>query len=230
MYKNRISIKEWAEEDRPREKLLSKGSSSLGNAELLAIILGGGYQNNSAVALARQILLANNNCLNTLARRNVRDLIKFKGVGLVKASTIIAALELGRRKQNADFTKKDRITSSEDAFNFLYPQMADLVHEEFKVLLLNRNNAVLSMETISIGGISGTVVDPKIVFKKALENNSSSIILSHNHPSGNLSPSQADIDITAKLVRAGNNLDIKVLDHIIIAEDKYYSFSDNGRI
>lgn len=230
VYNQKLSIKQWAEEDRPREKLMLKGKANLSNAELLAIIIGSGYKDVSAVGLAKMILSDYDQSISRLARLNVSDFKKYKGIGEVKALSIVAALEIGRRREKVPPGSKKRITSSSDAFEFLKPNMSDLNHEEFRILLLNRNNVLIKIEIVSIGGVSGTVVDPKIVFKKALDNNSCSIILAHNHPSGNVKPSDADIRITDKLVRAGNNLDIKVLDHLIIGDNEYYSFADEGRI
>ncbi len=230
MYHNHLSIKKWAEEDRPREKISLKGHATLSTAELLSIIIGSGYKNVSALDLAQQILRTHDNSIRKLARLSIADLCKFKGIGEVKASMIIAALELGRRRQSDKGITKAKIASSLDAFALLNAEMSDLNHEEFKAIMLNRNNQVLKIETISVGGIAGTVVDPKIVFKKALDLNASSVILIHNHPSGNLNPSKADIDITSKLVNAGTHLDISVLDHLIIADGRYYSFADEGRI
>lgn len=227
---NNLSITNWAEEDRPREKLQIKGKESLSNAELLAVIIGSGYKNVSAVDLAKQILSDNDNSLSVLARLGIADFVKYKGIGVVKAVSIVCALELSRRKHSGASRSKVKIASSKDAYDCIAGLMSDLVHEEFRVLLLNRNNRLIKTDRISVGGISGTVVDPKIVFKKALDCNSSSVILVHNHPSGHVLPSEADIRITDKLVRAGNDLDIKVLDHLIIGEKNYYSFADEGRI
>jgi len=230
MYENNFTIKQWAEEDKPREKLLLKGKSSLSDAELLAILIGSGTRSLSAVELSKQMLSANENNLQLLAKLNCSDLRKFRGIGEAKAITIIAAMELGRRRQLTSVKDKPKITSSHDAYSCLYSSMDDLTYEVFKVLLLNRNNRVVRIETISKGGISGTVVDPKIIFKKALDVQASSIILAHNHPSGNLKPSQADISITSKLVSAGEAMEIKILDHIIISSKGYFSFLDEGLI
>jgi len=229
-YKKMLSIKQWAEEDKPREKLLLKGKAALSDAELLAILIGSGTGGVSAVDLSKQILSHFENDLNMLGKANLKDLMQFKGIGEAKAITIIAATELGKRRQLTQVKEKPKITSSADAYNCLYSVMEDLNHEVFKILLLNRNNKVTRIETISTGGVAGTIVDPKIIFKKALDEQSSSIILSHNHPSGNLKPSQADLDITKKLIKAGKTLEINVLDHIIISEKGYYSFLDEGLI
>lgn len=229
MYDNtHFSIKQWAEEDRPREKLILKGRAALSDAELIAILIGSGSRSQSAVELSKQILSTHDNDLQTLGRLNIQDFQKFKGIGEAKAIAIIAALELGRRRQLTDVKEKPKVVSSNDAYQCIYSSMQDLNHEEFKILLLNRNNRVVKIETVSTGGIAGTVVDPKIIFKRALDAHASSIILSHNHPSGNLKPSKSDLDITKKLVRAGESLEIKVLDHIIISDKGYYSFLDEG--
>ncbi len=223
-----LNIKSWAEEDRPREKLLLKGKASLSDAELLGILIATGIQNMTAVDIAKVILQSVQNDLNQLARLSVKDLAKFKGIGEAKAITIVSALELGRRKKATESAEKPRIKSSSDAYEVLRPYLSDLSHEEFWIILLNRANEVIKCEKISSGGVSGTVADPKIIFKYALENLASAIILSHNHPSGNLSPSQADRDLTKKLKAAGNNLDIPVLDHLIFTDKTYFSFADEG--
>ncbi len=223
-----LNIKSWAEEDRPREKLLLKGKACLSDAELLGILIATGIQNMTAVDIAKVILQSVQNDLNQLARLSVKDLAKFKGIGEAKAITIVSALELGRRKKATESAEKPRIKSSSDAYEVLRPYLSDLSHEEFWIILLNRANEVIKCEKISSGGVSGTVADPKIIFKYALENLASAIILSHNHPSGNLSPSQADRDLTKKLKAAGNNLDIPVLDHLIFTDKTYFSFADEG--
>lgn len=210
--------------------MMLKGRSALSDAELIAILIGSGTGGISAVELAKQILSEYQNDLNDLGRATIKDLMKFKGIGEAKAITIVAALELGRRRQGTQVKSKPKITSSQDAYDCLYGEMEDLGHEVFKILLLNRNNQVTKLVTISTGGVAGTVVDPKVIFKKALEEQSSGIILSHNHPSGNLRPSQADLEITKKLVSAGKTLEINVLDHLIISDKGYYSFLDEGLI
>jgi DNA repair protein RadC len=230
LYKNSISIKQWAEEDRPREKLQLKGRSSLSNAELLAIILGSGYRNVTAVELARRLLSAHENSLRSLAVQSLQGLTKTKGIGHAKALTIIAAMELGRRRELTELSTRPKISSSEEAYDCVHSLMSDLPHEEFKILLLNRGNRLIKLITVSVGGVSGTVVDPKVVFKKAIELQASSIILVHNHPSGNTRPSESDIKITKKMVKAGENLDINILDHLIIGANSYYSFADEGQI
>ncbi len=229
-YKATLSIKEWAEEDKPREKLLLKGRSALSDAELMAILIGIGSQGVSAVELSKQILAHYKNDLNELGRLSVADLMQFKGIGEAKAITILAALELGRRRQVTKVKERPKITCSQDAYNCLAGTLEDLNHEEFRILLLNRNNQVTKVETISVGGVAGTVVDPKVIFKRALDAQASSIILSHNHPSGNLKPSTQDINVTKKLVAAGKTLEINILDHIIISDKGYFSFLDEGLI
>lgn len=229
-YKKTFGIKQWAEEDKPREKMLLKGRNALSDAELIAILIGSGTGGISAVDLSKQILSQYDNDLNGLARSSIKDLMKFKGIGEAKAITIAAALELGRRRQATQIKDKPKITSSQDAYNCIYASMEDLQHEVFKILLLNRNNRVTRIETISVGGVAGTVVDPKVIFKKALDEQASSIILSHNHPSGNLQPSSQDLQVTKKLVQAGKTMEINVLDHLIISDKGYYSFLDEGLI
>jgi DNA repair protein RadC len=220
-------IKTWAEDDRPREKFLLKGKQSLSNAELLAILIATGTRNESAVDLARKILQLTSENINDLAKLNVNELKKVKGIGEAKAITIAAALELGRRRKDEEAKQIEIIKNSQEAFNYFEPLIADLPHEEFWILLLARNRKVIARKKISEGGIAGTVVDTKIIFKHAIENLASSIVLCHNHPSGNLVPSVADIQITKNLKNAGKLLDIEVVDHIIVGNDKYYSFADN---
>jgi len=229
-YKVSKGIRSWAEDDRPREKLLAKGRSVLTDAELIAILFGSGSRNETAVDLAKKVLSSQENNLDTLGKMSVRELMEFKGIGEAKAIGLIAALELGRRRKGTMPQKRTRITGSQDAFDEVYPVMADLPHEEFWVLLLNRANEVIGRKHLSKGGVSGTVVDAKIIFKMATEKLASAIILAHNHPSGNLKPSQADIDLTNKMRDAGNILDILVLDHLIIGNGAYYSFKDEGRL
>jgi DNA repair protein RadC len=225
-----LNIKSWSPEDRPREKLVLKGTSALSDAELVAILIGSGTPKLSAVELSKKILLQGNNNLNELARLSVRDLMKIKGIGEAKAITIVAALELGRRRKEQDPEEKPKITSSKDAFDLLKGDMMDLPKEEFWVLLLNRANRVTKKKRVSEGGVSGTVADPKIIFKMALEELASGVIVAHNHPSGNLQASQSDLDLTKKLKEAGKFLEIQLLDHIIIANQKYLSFADEGMI
>lgn len=226
--KTSLTIKAWAEEDRPREKLLLKGKNALSDAELLAILLGSGSREETAVGLAQRILNAQDNNLDELGKRSLDNLMEFKGIGEAKAITIVAALELGRRRQLSDVKERPQIRSSQDAYNVIAPMLMDLPHEEFWILLLNRANRVLQREQISLGGTAGTVVDAKIIFRKALAGQASSIILAHNHPSGSRKPSQQDVEVTRKLKQAGETLDISVLDHLIVADKGYYSFADEG--
>ncbi len=223
-----LKILSWAEEDRPREKLLLKGKSALSDAELIAILIGSGTKSLSAVDVGKLILSQAGNNLNELARFSVKDLQKIKGIGQAKAISIVAALELGRRRKEADFTEKTRITASADIYNLMKPELMDLPKEEFWVLLLNRANRLIRKERVSSGGISGTVADPKIIFKLALDHYASSLILVHNHPSGNLKPSDADMSLTKKMKDAGKLLEIPVLDHIIFSDTGYLSFVDEG--
>ncbi len=229
-YKEKTTIKNWAEDDRPREKLLIKGKHSLSNAELIAILLGSGSRELSAVDLAKKILNSSNDNLIELSKLSVIDLMKFKGIGQAKAISIIAALELGKRRRSEDVLEKGKIISSRDAFEVFQGILSDSQYEEFWMLLLNKANKIIKKINISEGGISGTVADPKKIFKLALENNASSIILSHNHPSGNIQPSDSDLKLTKKLVDAGKLLDISVLDHVIIGDEKYYSFADENML
>lgn len=223
-----LNILKWAEEDRPREKLLLKGKSALSDAELIGILIGSGTRSLSAVDLSRLILKDVNNNLNALAKLNVHDLKKFKGIGEAKAISIVSALELGRRRKESEPEKFPGITCSKDVYDLMKPELMDLPHEEFWILLLNRANKVIKKRSISSGGISGTVADPKIIFKIALENSSSAMILVHNHPSGNLKPSEADLRLTKKLKEAGMLLEIPVLDHLIFTDNSYLSFADEG--
>lgn len=225
-----LTIKEWALEDRPREKLLLKGKENLSDAELIAILLGTGTLDASAVELGKQILAQAENDLHKLAKLSIKDLKKVKGIGEAKAITIIAALELGRRRKEQDFSKKITITSSEIAYEVIKPYLLDLPHEEFWIILLNRANVVIKVQRISQGGVAGTVADTRIIFKYALDHLASGIILVHNHPSENLTPSQADIQMTKQIKEGGNILEINVLDHIIFANQGYYSFGDEGMI
>ncbi len=224
-----LVIKDWAVEDRPREKLLQKGRSALTDAELLGILIGTGIKNMTAVDLAMQILRSVNNDLAKLARLNVKDLAKFKGIGEAKAINIVAALELGRRRKDmSEDNQSQKLVSSKLIYEYLEPIFADLNHEEFWILMLNRQLKCLKAEKISSGGVSGTYVDPKIIFKTALDHLATAIVLCHNHPSGAKKPSQEDEKITKKLVEAGKILDISVLDHIIYTDNGYFSFADEG--
>ena len=222
------AITAWAEEDRPREKMLLKGKNALTDAELLAILLGSGTVGESAVALAQRILSEVDFNLHELGKRSVADLQRYKGVGEAKAIAIAAALEIGRRRQLSDLRERPRITGSRDAFQVIAPLLTDLHHEEFWVLMLNKANEVFARERLSTGGMAGTVVDVKILFKTALDARAAAVIAVHNHPSGNLQPSQADVDLTRRLRKAGELLDLPLLDHLIVSERGYYSFADEG--
>ena len=225
-----LAITAWAEEDRPREKLILKGRQNLSDAELLAILLGSGSRSESAVALAQRILQTVGNDLQELGKQNRSELMAFHGVGEAKAVTILAALELGRRRQLTPLRERPQVRSSNDAYQNLFPILAELEHEECWMLCLNRANYIMQRVKISSGGRSGTVVDAKMVFGRALELKASSIILAHNHPSTNLQPSHADRDLTSKLAAAGKQLDLPLLDHLIITEKGYYSFADDGEL
>jgi DNA repair protein RadC len=222
------SIKNWAIDDRPREKLLSKSPESLSDSELLAILIGNGTRQKSAVDLAREVLLLGKNNLNELGRLTLKELQKIKGIGEAKAITISAALELGRRRQGAILLDKPVIKESRDIASYLQTRFRDLPYEVFAVLFLNRANRINHFEVVSQGGITGTVADPRIILKKALEQEAVSIILCHNHPSGSLRPSRADEELTQKIKDAARYFDIKVMDHIIVSERGYYSFADEG--
>lgn len=224
------SIKHWNGDDQPREKLAAKGKEILSDAELLAILLGTGTSRKSAVDLARDVLQLANNDLNQLAKLSISDFSKIDGIGPAKAITIIAAIELASRRKMATVIRKQYIKSSEDAYNYFGPMLQDKNYEEFWILMLSRNNQIIKPYRVSDGGVSGTVADPKRIFKTALENNAVSLIICHNHPSGNLNPSAADVAITNKLVDAGKHLDIGVLDHLIVSNQGYYSFADSNKI
>ena len=226
----KLSIKQWSLEDRPREKLLNKGISSLSDAELIAIIIRLGTKDESAVELAKRILSSVQHNLNELGKLTVEDLQKYKGMGEAKAIGILAALELGRRRKLSESVKKEKITSSRDIYNIFHPVLADLPNEEFWIILLNRSNKINERQKISQGGLSGTVTDVRIILKTALEKLASSVILCHNHPSGNPTPSDADISITQKVKESGKLMDISLLDHIIVTDGNYYSFADEGLI
>jgi len=226
--KTSFSIKNWSEEDRPREKLLQRGKSSLSNAELIAILIGSGSRNESAVALSKRILASTALNLNELGKLSTNELIEFKGIGEAKAVTIVAALELGRRRRGAEALEKKKITSSNSVFELMQPIIGELPHEEFWIVYLNNSNKVLQKSQLSKGGITGTLVDVRLVLKNALQLGAVGLILTHNHPSGTLKPSQADQQITQKLKKAGESLDIKVLDHVIITEKAYFSFADES--
>lgn len=229
-YTNHSTIRTWAEDDRPREKLVLKGRHSMSDAELLAILIGSGTRNESAVDLAKNILKLAHDNLVELSKLSITDLINVKGIGQARAVTILAAMELGRRRNESEVLVRDKIQTSRDAYEIFRSTMGDRPYEEFWIILLNRANKVLKKCNISEGGISGTVVDPKKIFKISLDNHASSIILGHNHPSGVVTPSEADCRITKKLHEAGAMLEVTVLDHLIIGEDSYYSFADEGAL
>lgn len=222
-----FSIKNWSDDDKPREKLLNKGRSALSDAELIAILIGSGSRSESAVELSKRILSSVDNNLNELGRLTINQLMQFKGIGEAKAVAIAAALEVGRRRRGEDALKVTKITSSKDAFEVLQPIIGELEHEEFWVLYLNNSNKILYKAQLSKGGITGTLVDVRILMKQSLELGAVGLILAHNHPSGTLKASNADKQITQKIKRASESLDIKILDHLIITQKDYFSFADN---
>lgn len=226
--KSSTPIKSWAIDDRPREKLLTKGAAVLSDSELLAILINTGNRDKSAVELAKEVLEKGKNNLNELGKLSVNDLLKINGIGEAKAITIAAALELGRRRQATSSLSKTGIRSSNDIAEYLKATLKDFAYEIFAVVYLNRSNKINHFEIISKGGITGTVADPRIILKKALEQDATAIVLCHNHPSGNLKPSQADEELTSKIKEAAKYFDIRVLDHIIVSEDGYFSFADEG--
>ena len=226
----KLNIKDWAVEDRPREKLLSNGSRTLSDAELIAILIGSGSIDETAVELSRRILTAVGNDLNELGRRNTDFFKTFNGIGEAKAVSIAAAMELCKRRKEAEVFEKKKITGSKDAADFFQPMLGDLNHEEFWIMLLNRGNKIIDTFMVSQGGISGTVIDVRLILKNALDKLASSIILCHNHPSGNTQSSNADLQITRKIKDAAKLMDISVLDHIIIGQDKYLSLADEGML
>jgi DNA repair protein RadC len=223
-----FTIKEWSEEDRPREKLQRKGCSALSDAELLAILICSGNRNESAVTLSKRILSEVENNLHELGKLTINDFKRFNGVGTVKAITIIAALEIGRRRRSEEALVRKKITSSHSVFELMQPIIGELPHEEFWILYLNNSNKVLELSQLSKGGITGTLVDIRLALKNALQLGAVALVLAHNHPSGTLKPSKSDLDLTKKLKRGGENLDIKVLDHLIITENAYFSFADSS--
>lgn len=229
-YDNKISIKAWAEEDRPREKLMTQGRRALTDAELIAILIGSGSRNETAVELSKRILHHYNNDLNRLGKASIAELCKFKGVGEAKAISIVAALEVGRRRDDTEAEEVETVLSSKDGYKYIKKHLVDLYHEEFWVILLAKNNRILGRELISKGGVSGTFADPKVIFYAALQRQASSIILVHNHPSGNPKPSRDDIEMTKKIVSGGRMLDINVFDHLIVTDTGYTSFADEGLI
>lgn len=227
----KLSIKKWALEDRPREKLLAKGISSLSNAELIAILIGSGNRDESAVDVSKRILNDVGNNLNELGKSSIENLMRnYHGIGEAKAISIVAAMELGRRRKLSEIKEKSKISGSRDVYRLMHPILADLPHEEFWIVLLNRANKVISSQKISQGGVSGTVMDTKLIMKAAIDQLASSIILCHNHPSGSKQPSNQDKSITQKLKEAGKILDIPVLDHVIVTDNGFYSFADEGEM
>ena len=223
-----FSIKQWAEDDKPREKLMLKGKQALSDAELIAILIGSGSRNESAVSLSKRILASVDNNLNALGKLSLKQLMEFKGIGEAKAISIAAALELGRRRRVEETVELKKISSSKAVFDIMQPLIGELPHEEFWVLYLNNSNKVIHKSQLSKGGIAGTVVDIRLVFKMALEQNAVGLVLCHNHPSGKLEASNSDKEITQKIKLAGEQLEIRVLDHIIITEKGYLSFQDEG--
>ncbi|SFJ48143.1 RadC family protein [Olleya namhaensis] len=225
-----FSIKNWSQDDQPREKLLYKGKATLSDAELVAILIGSGNRSESAVSLCKRILASVDNNLSDLGKLSIKQLMEFKGIGEAKAISIIAALELGRRRRGEEALQKKKIQSSKSVFELMQPVIGELPHEEFWIVYLNNSNKVIYKNQLSKGGITGTLVDTRLVLKTALEVGAVGLILSHNHPSGTLKPSQADKDVTLKLKTAAQSLDIKVLDHLIITENAYFSFADEGML
>ena len=226
MEQTNFPITNWSEDDKPREKLMLKGKSALSDAELIAILIGSGSRNESAVDLSKRILASVDNNLNALGKLTIQQLMNFKGIGEAKAISIMAAMELGRRRRAEEAVELKKITSSKTIFELMQPIIGELPHEEFWVLYLKNGNKVLSKSQQGKGGITGTIIDVRLVFNAALELGATALILCHNHPSGNLKPSEADKQITKKLKEAGKHLDIQVLDHVIVGENGYYSFAD----
>jgi DNA repair protein RadC len=224
------TIKQWAEDDRPREKLLLKGRAALSDAELLAILISTGSKNESALDLARKVLSLSNNNLNALGKLSIQELQQIKGIGEAKAITIAAALELGRRRKDSMPKEKPILNSSRKCYEELHPMLADMHYEEFWVLYLNRKNELIKSIQVSKGGVAGTVVDARLILKPAIECLASNIVLGHNHPSGNLKPSEADIKITRQIKDAARLLDMQLIDHIIVGNNSYYSFADEGML
>lgn len=228
MYNNHTSIKTWADDDRPREKLILKGRHNLSDAEILAIIIGSGTRNQSAVDVSREILSHVANDFSKLSKLSVKDLMKFNGIGEAKAVSIVAAMEIGRRRKEIENLNRRKVSSSSQVYQLLRPVFCDLMHEEFHVIFLNTSNIILHQERVGQGGITGTVADGKIIFKMALQHNATGLIIAHNHPSGNLNPSESDIFLTKNLKKFGELINIKILDHLIMTDEKYFSFADHG--
>jgi DNA repair protein RadC len=226
--KQSSSIKNWSVDDRPREKMQAKGAAAMSNSELLAILINNGNKEKSALDIAKDVLALGQNNLNELGKLSIKDLQKLKGIGEAKAITIAAALELGRRRQSSDLLSKTVVRTSGEIANYLKAVLKDYTHEVFAVVFLNRANKIISFQIISTGGLTGTVADPRVILKKAIEAEATSIVLSHNHPSGSLKPSRADEELTQKIKQASTYLDIKVVDHIIVSDEGYFSFADEG--
>ncbi|MFY0603635.1 MAG: DNA repair protein RadC [Flavobacteriaceae bacterium] len=226
----KLTIKSWAVDDRPREKLIAKGKTVLSDVELIAILIGSGNRVESAVDVSKRILASVDNNLNDLARLSIEGLIKFKGIGEAKAISIITALELGKRRQFEQENSKPKITGSNDVYNLMQPIIGELQHEEFWVLYVNNSNTIIAKQQISKGGLTSTLVDVRILFKKAIETMSVAIVICHNHPSGNLKPSKADVNLTERIIEAAKILEIKLLDHLIITQKSYFSFADEGKL
>ncbi|MEO7263383.1 MAG: DNA repair protein RadC [Ferruginibacter sp.] len=222
------SIKNWAEDERPREKMLKNGASALSNAELLAILINNGNKEKSAVDIARDVMQLGGNNLDEIGKLSLKEIQKIKGIGVAKAVTIAAALEIGRRRHSADIMNKQKVTSSKEIAEYLKTNLKDYTHEVFAVIFLNRANKINHFEIVSQGGLTGTVADARVILKKAVECAATSLILSHNHPSGNLKPSRQDEELTLKIKQAAAFLDIKVLDHVIVSDEGYFSFADEG--
>ncbi|MGA3014480.1 MAG: DNA repair protein RadC [Bacteroidales bacterium] len=229
-YTNKIPMRKWAEDDLPDQKMLLKGTFSLSDAELLAIIIGTGIKDNSSIEIAKQMLSSYDNNLNNFWRSGYSDLQKFTGIGRKRATKLLAIFALARRRNEAEIMSQQKVSNSRDAFEIFHSFIGDLPYEEFWILLLSKANGILKKVRISEGGVSGTVVDPKKIYKIVLDHHASSLILGHNHPSGNIQPSEADQKITKKIKDCGIMLDIAVLDHIIIGDDRFYSFADEGTI
>ena len=230
MEQNSFPITNWAEDDKPREKLMLKGKSVLSDAELIAILIGSGSRNESAVDLSKRVLASAENNLNALGKLSLEQLCKFKGIGEAKAISIIAAMELGRRRRSEETLELKKVTSSKEVFNLMQPIIGELPHEEFWVLYLNNNLKIVFKSQLSKGGITGTVVDLRIIFKMAFQHNATAIVLVHNHPSGNNQPSNADLEVTKKIKVACQNLEINLVDHLIITQNNYYSFKDSSKL
>lgn len=226
----KIPMSAWAEEDQPRHKILLKGRSTLSDAELLSLIIGNGNEEENALEIARNMLSGSNNSLIEFGKLSYVDLIRYKGIGQSKAVAIVAAIELGRRRKNEDAITRNQISNSMDIFNIMHPYLGDLTHEEFWILFLNRANRVMGKHQVSSGGMTGTVVDPKILFKQALDAKATHLALCHNHPSGSVKPSEQDIRLTKQVVEGGKILEIHVIDHVIIGNHMYFSFADEGMI